>query len=434
MEVNKEQAERCRDLGAEALRSKEYDRASRLLQKSLKLYPLPGVEALLAQTERRRNGAGKENNATNSNQTNGSNGSSRQASYTTRESSSSSTEARAGGTPAPSGTSEDGRSYTPEQVAMVRQVLAAKEGQGGKKPHYRVLGVDTKASDAEIKKAYRKLALKLHPDKNSAPNADEAFKAVGLAYATLSDAQKRTIYDRYGEEDPDNRGGGMRPGGFPGRGGGQGEMSPEDIFNMFFGGGMAGQTGVHFGGNGFRVYTNGFGGMPQQRRRGQQQQQQQEAQGGGGLSQLFQLLPLILLFFMSFFNMPGEDTGMSGNKYFSLVQNPPHIHARHTKYSHVKDIPYFVTDNFMRTYNRDRYQLAQVERMVEQTYERYLRDECRNQKLYKNQLENQARTRTGLTKEDREKEIKRAQQFELTRCDELDELFPPKRSSSSYAW
>ncbi|EED94489.1 predicted protein, partial [Thalassiosira pseudonana CCMP1335] len=68
--------------------------------------------------------------------------------------------------------------------------------------HYRVLGIEASADEAAIKKAYRKLALKLHPDKNSAPHSDEAFKAVGLAYATLSDSQKRAIYDRYGDEDP----------------------------------------------------------------------------------------------------------------------------------------------------------------------------------------------------------------------------------------
>ena len=59
---------------------------------------------------------------------------------------------------------------------------------------------DNKADDAEIKRTYRQMALKLHPDKNSAPRADEAFKAVRNAYEMLSDQQKRRVYDMTGEE------------------------------------------------------------------------------------------------------------------------------------------------------------------------------------------------------------------------------------------
>ena len=94
-----------------------------------------------------------------------------------------------------------------------------------------------------------------------------------------------------------------------------------------------------------------------------------------------------------------------------------------TKLTTVKEIPYFVTNNFLRTYARDRYQLGQVERMVEKSYKTYLSNECNNQKNYKLQLQNQARTRKGLTQEDRERQLKKAEQFELSRCIELDELF-----------
>lgn len=68
--------------------------------------------------------------------------------------------------------------------------------------YYTVLGVARDADQAAIKKAYRKLAVKWHPDKNpdNTKQAEEAFKKIGEAYACLSDAEKRQIYDRYGKE------------------------------------------------------------------------------------------------------------------------------------------------------------------------------------------------------------------------------------------
>lgn len=95
---------------------------------------------------------------------------------------------------------------------------------------YDILGVQPSASEAELKSAYRKLALKYHPDKN--PNAGDKFKEISAAYEILSDAEKRQIYDQYGEE-------GLQGGG---AGGGFGGMDPNDIFAQFFGGGMGGRS------------------------------------------------------------------------------------------------------------------------------------------------------------------------------------------------
>ena len=63
------------------------------------------------------------------------------------------------------------------------------------KEYYRVLGIEKGASDDEIKKAYRKLALKFHPDKNKDENAEEKFKEIGEAYEVLSDKDKRAAYE-----------------------------------------------------------------------------------------------------------------------------------------------------------------------------------------------------------------------------------------------
>lgn len=112
-----------------------------------------------------------------------------------------------------------------------------------KRDYYEVLGVERKASPEDIKKAYRKQALKFHPDKNPGDKAaEENFKEVGHAYEVLSDPQKRAAYDQYGHDafDPRKRAAG-RSGGFhdpfevfrEAFGGG----GVEDIFEQFFGGG-----------------------------------------------------------------------------------------------------------------------------------------------------------------------------------------------------
>ncbi|XP_065355672.1 dnaJ protein homolog 1 isoform X1 [Calliphora vicina] len=74
------------------------------------------------------------------------------------------------------------------------------------KDFYKTLGIPKTATDEEIKKAYRKLALRYHPDKNKAANAEEKFKEVAEAYEVLSDKSKREIYDKYGEDGLKNGG------------------------------------------------------------------------------------------------------------------------------------------------------------------------------------------------------------------------------------
>lgn len=108
-----------------------------------------------------------------------------------------------------------------------------------KRDYYEVLGVQRGASDDEIKKAYRKLAKKYHPDLNPGDkNAEAKFKEASEAYEVLSDAQKRARYDQYGHAGTDPNGFGAG-GGF----GGFDDIDLSDIFGSFFGGGFGGGRG-----------------------------------------------------------------------------------------------------------------------------------------------------------------------------------------------
>jgi curved DNA-binding protein CbpA len=142
---------------------------------------------------------------------------------------------------------------------------------------YEILGVTKLATDKEIKKGYRKCALRWHPDKNTDNQkvAEEQFKLVAQAYQTLSDPDKRRDYDRWGNQG--GGGGGARSNPFHSGGGGN-DIDPNEIFKAFFQ-----SSGMQFGGgNGnirFQSFSFGGPGMGQF-----------GGGGGGGINQLFQQL------------------------------------------------------------------------------------------------------------------------------------------------
>ncbi|KGG50290.1 DnaJ-like subfamily protein [Mitosporidium daphniae] len=155
------------------------------------------------------------------------------------------------------------------------------------KDYYKILGITRGASPEELKKAYKKAALKYHPDKNKDPSAEDIFRDIAEAYDVLSDPEKKTIYDEYGEEGlkggiPQSYAsqGGFPAGstfhfsGFPGRqpGGGYAfTQDPRDIFANLFGNSSPFFSGGAGGDADFESFFSQAGAMPSSTRRGASQ-------------------------------------------------------------------------------------------------------------------------------------------------------------------
>lgn len=112
--------------------------------------------------------------------------------------------------------------------------------------------------------------------------------------------------------------------------------------------------------------------------------------------------------------------------FSKIKEKAPFINPLHTKLTKVKDIPYWVDNKFVKTLYRDRYQLAQVERMVENAYEQYLVEECNTQRRKKKEMISAADSKP--TEDETEAAKQEAQNIELTRCVELNDLFPLRHS------
>eukprot|EP00128_Syssomonas_multiformis_P017717 Colp12_sorted_trinity150504_noHs@29728 len=359
MEVNKDEALRCVELGNAALAQGNYEKAERFYQKSMKLYPTDNARIALVKLNSKRSSS----NASSDN--------------VKRAASPGRSPARKAEIPKHEPVKKE---YSAEHVEFVQRVKKAKN-------HYAVLGIEKSASDDDIKKAYRKLALKLHPDKNSAPGADEAFKAVSKAFAVLSDPTKRKEYDTYGEEGPQVPTSGFRGSHRQQHYYAEPEINPEEIFRMFF--------NMSQGGAGFH---------PQFARQGRRARQQE----ADASFNLMQLLPILLLLAFTFFGNSGQEEPI-----YSLRRAHPYSVERHTSNYH---IPYYVQDSFMRQYGRDRSKLRVIESNVEQTYITQMQSKCQYERSQQQRRVQHARWHGTAT------EVEEASKMELPSCKALEEI------------
>ncbi|KAK5729489.1 Chaperone protein dnaJ [Elasticomyces elasticus] len=324
------------------------------------------------------------------------------------------------------------RAYTVEQKAAVIRVKRC-----GATAFYDILGLESvkgTCSDAEIKKAYRKLSLLTHPDKNGYEGADEAFKMVSRAFQVLSDAEKKSKFDRYGG-DPESRfgaGGQASSGASPfsgfasqrGGGGGGGrqgpmfeeEISPEELFRQFFGGGgpfgggmFNAGPGFAFGGGGPGIRIHQFGGN-RPRQRPHNHENQPPASLGSALQSL---LPLLLLFLLPLLSSLFSGTTPSGPGMRFDAAAPPHT-LSHT--SNRLNVPYWVNPAEVEGYTLKKWR--DLDKVAEGKYVGTLSAEC---EWEQNQRQRLAQEAQGFFFTDYV-QLERARKMKMASCQKLEGL------------
>ncbi|XP_054715886.1 dnaJ homolog subfamily B member 1-like [Uloborus diversus] len=268
--------------------------------------------------------------------------------------------------------------YTEEQLEAVERVRKCKD-------YYEILSVSKDAGESELRKQYKKLALQFHPDKNKAPGAVEAFKAIGNAFAVLNDPVKRKRYDEYGLEAMQQSESYPQEGYYAYSHRFEGDVTPEEVYNMFF----HGHTFVRRGSQWQRYQTRASNVYQQDSR-----------------SALMQILPLLFIISVSLLG-----------SFF--VSDPPYNLQRTSKYAYEQktsnlDVPYYVQENFLKEYKS---RISHIERQVEEDYIINTRTSCFRERNYKENMIWRAKHFKDLSLEAKARELR------TPSCDILNQLY-----------
>ncbi|KAI6076998.1 DnaJ-like protein subfamily C member 18 isoform X2 [Aix galericulata] len=283
--------------------------------------------------------------------------------------------------------------YTAEQLDGVRRIKSCRN-------YYEILGVERDASEEDLKKAYRKLALKFHPDKNRAPGATEAFKAIGNAFAVLSNPEKRLRYDEFGTDQEHVSTGQARHYNYYTEF--EADITPEEIFNVFFGG--------HFPTGNIHMFSNvardaHYYPRRHRERAWTQEQEEEENRPQNSYSAFIQLMPVFIIIIVSVITQL-----MATNPPYSLFYKSSigHVISRETENLQV---PYYVDKNFEKNYQGA--ELQELEKTVEKDYIDYIQTSCWKEKQQKSDLSNLAK----LYRDERLKQ--KAESLKLEHCEKL---------------
>ncbi|XP_023654023.1 dnaJ homolog subfamily C member 18-like [Paramormyrops kingsleyae] len=380
--MDKEESERLIEKAKQCLRFGRRDRALQLLYEAQRVYPSTRARVLIDAVLRDEGGPTEEVHAHDA------------RGWSSREEDSS------------RGSEEK---FSEDQRQGVLRIKKCKD-------FYEILGVAKDAGDEDLKKAYRKLALKFHPDKNCAPGATDAFKAIGNAYAVLSNPDKRRQYDLCNEapsaESPRHQTAHPAPG--PHRNFARdfkADISPEELFNAFFAGRFP--TGnVHVYTNRGATYTHYY----QPRRRRAQERREEEAEDNRSqntFTAFLQLLPVLVLILISVFTQL-----MATNPPYSLFYKPSMglVVSRETQHM---GVTYYVDKGFQKEYKGA--SLLELEKSVENDYIEHLQSSCWKEKQQKSDLANLAQ----LYRDERLKQ--KAEMMKMDNCEKLSRIIERQR-------
>ncbi|XP_021895211.1 chaperone protein dnaJ 49-like [Carica papaya] len=337
MDGNKDDALKCLKIGKEAMEAGDRARALKFFIKAQRLDPHLPVDDLLSALEKDSEDQAAQNPSDSGKEASGSPESKPSDHPSLRKRGSSSVGSSAS-TP-----SSSTASYTEEQIAIVRQIKK-------KKDYYEILGLEKSCSVEDVRKAYRKLSLKVHPDKNNAPGAEEAFKSVSKAFQCLSNEESRKKYDISGSDEPVYERRPATRNGFNGYY--EAEFDADEIFRNFFFGGMPPATTQ------FRTFNFGTG-------MGHRTGDHGSAHGFN-LRSLIQLLPVLLILLLNF--LP------SSEPIYSLSRSYPYEYKITTQ----KGVNYYVKSaKFEQDYPPNTLDRARIEERVENDYFSVLTQNCR---------------------------------------------------------